>query len=210
MVTVPVNFHRNSLVSLATVVSVLSSIGCDSSSSATDREAHKREVQETERTNRNLAEVTRLEIATKQIFAAKYRGKVVDGVGCDVCPEICEIADLRPIEASAFKQQFRQAAETMMNTKGDDLAVRLATHERWRLVCMARSTPSMHSAMLELIAATESPTVRIRVAIDLLRERLAKNEPRRVIEELAKGTDETGLMARMMIAEWNETGWPGH
>lgn len=187
----------------------LALMSCDTSSSASDREAHEQESKELQRINRQWADVERVDMATKRAFAAKYRGKVVSGVGCDVCSEICEIADLRPIAAPEYHRQFRHAAETMLNSK-DDLEVNLAAHERWRLVCMARSAPSMRAAMLDLLDAQESPTVRIRVAVDLLREGLAKNEPRQVIEELAKETDETAFMARTMIAKWNEIGWPGH
>ncbi len=74
---------------------------------------------------------------------------------------------------------------------------------------MARSAPSMRDAMLDLIGEHESPWVRIRVAVDLLKEGLAKDAPRRVIEELARTNDETGAMARTMIAKWNKVGWPG-
>lgn len=201
--------HEQGSLFRAIIALGLACLCCNTSSSASDREAHEQESKELQRMNRGVADVQRLDMDTKRAFAARYRGKVVPGVGCDVCADICEIADLRPIDADDYHRQFRHAAETMLNSK-DELEMNLAAHERWRLVCMARRAPSMRDAMLDLIGEHESPWVCMRVAVDLLKEGLAKDEPQRVIEELARANDETGFMARTMSAKWNKVGWPGH
>lgn len=197
------------ILSICMVLGVAPWFGCDISSSATDREQQRLEARETERRNRNLATLDRLDTVTRQAFASKYKGKIVPGVGCDVCPQICEIADLRPIDASDFRRQYQVAAKTMMQSS-DRREVRLAADERWRLVCIARGTESMRKAMMDLLDAREDPIVRLRVAVDLMKEGIAKVEPRRTVEQLAKVDDEAGFMSRVMIESWNESGWPGH
>lgn len=183
-------------------------VGCETSSSGTDREAHEKESPKLDRTHRALERVEKIEQRAWHVFTSRFKGNITPGAGCDVCPKTCAVVDLRPMDTTAFQLAYRQMVVDL-NTSHDDHVITVATHEHQRLLCLLRGGMSIRQALTPLFAADESSAVRYHAAIDAARLGFGTSEPKRVLHEVAEGSDFTAGLARLRIEKWNESGWPG-
>lgn len=192
-------------VLIALICMGLGGAACEISSSADDRKARIEKLQEIERDNQRLAELEQEDRLMWQTFTSRFEGKIEPGVGCDVCPDLCERADLRAMEASAFQQAYRQAI--LQTQARDDLVSSVAILEHIRLICIARRAPAMRDALLPLLDAGESPDVRFEAAVDALKLGVGTSEPRRALYELGQGTSSRAVEARMVLDTWDADKW---
>lgn len=180
------------------ILGILALIACEPSS-ATDKEAHRQEIAVAERAHRFWYEYELLHQDVDRRFAARFKGQIAAGVGCDVCPSLCKIADLRPMRKDIFQDLFRRAARRA-SSDAEYRDILLAIRELERLGCVAASDGDARLALLGLLDSAESRPVRYRAALLARDAHLASDEAHRVLGELARGTDEIAGIARMHLA----------
>jgi hypothetical protein len=141
-------------------------------------------------------------------FTTRYQGKIDPGIGCEVCPDLCGVADLRPVAANDFRHEYRQMVIDLTESH-ESLRMRVAMHEHQRLLCIMRNEGEMLEALMPLLEPGEPSAVRYHAAIDVAELSHRNAQPRRVLQDVAKGSDFTAGLARLRIEKWNQSGWPG-
>lgn len=197
MATIPVLFCLQSAL-----------LGCEISSSGTDREKQAKISAELDRQDRVLARVEEKERRAWRAFTARYKGQVKPGVGCSVCPELCEVADLGPMGGLDFQQEYRQMVVDLTESH-ESHRLRVAMHEHRRLICVLQNERVMLEALMPLLTTEEMSAVRYHAAIDLAEVSHRNDESRRVLQDVARGSDFTAGLARVRIEKWDKKGWPG-
>ncbi len=178
--------------------------GCETSTSGTDREAHKKYMSDLRQTQ-GVRRVDEDDQRARQAMADRYRGRT--GLACDECPFTCKLADLRAIGAEQFRGEYRNAYIDMIFGR-DRYTRRLGMYEYNRLACMLR----LHDMREVLAPLFNNPDEVRRVRLDAAMLSASFgfdiSGPRRVIHELAEGSDKTAKYARALILAWNRDGWP--
>lgn len=203
--------RATSRVLIALIGMGLSGAACEISSSGNDRKARLEKLEQIEEANRVSEKMERLILRDEQAFKARYEGRIVPGLGCDVCPDICELTDLRAMDAEDYKGAYRQvAADLFWNVRGDQ-ASDIAPYERQRLLCIARREPALRDALAQLYNnRDELPMVRLLTARDALVEGFGSDEPKRALHEVAECDDFVmSGAARGTITAYEQLGWPG-
>lgn len=190
------------------VAGVLVAFGCNTSSSATDWEAQKEKSRQMDRDDAVLASLEAEERRAWQAFTARYKGQIEDGVGCEVCPELCRVADLSPMGENDFQQAYRQMVVDLNDSRVNH-RLRVAMHEHRRLLCVLQNEPVMLEALAPLLDSHELSAVRYHAAIDMAEISHSNERPRQVLEEVAASGGFTAGLARLRIEKWDKSGWPG-
>lgn len=129
--------------------------------SATDKEAHREELRRTLDINRFWGEYEFMNREADRKFAERFKGQIQPGMGCQACPALCTIADLRPIDVPEFKQRFRQAANHAARSDAHYIEILLAIKEIERLGCIAASGGEpLRRALSELMDPAETRATR--------------------------------------------------
>ena len=153
----------------------LSCDGCKLSTPFTDDEARRRELDEIEQKNWEYEAWHNTPV--QRYYKQRFAGKIVYGVGCDVCPYFCDIWDLRPMEPEAFKQRFRATLRWRRAHYDSHEARELSANELKRLGCMAAvAAPRLTSVLQELMYADEDPKVRFHARNSLVVHKLLDSE----------------------------------
>lgn len=178
---------------------------CDSSSSATDYEQAKREMRMEVRHDRWRTANDQRRRANERrnaridsLFYSRFEGQLQSGIGCDVCPDLCERVDLRPVAQAVFQAHFRKAVEAMNSQ--DDLESALGSRELRRLLCMFEigGEPLVH-ALGGLMGPGESYHVRIEAALDGIIEMVLSERGYQVLREIASGNDDAARLAELQL-----------
>ncbi|WP_428263251.1 hypothetical protein [Haliangium sp.] len=173
---------RTALGHLALLICV--GVACEPTP-ATDKDAHREENRRMLDTNRFWSEYALMNRQVNREFAERFKGRVVPGVGCRVCPSLCTVADLRPIGVAEFQERFRRAA-IVVHSDADYREILHATRESERLGCIAASgSDAKRYALLQLMDPAESRVVRYQAARQAQALELAGDQPERVLRELS-------------------------
>lgn len=160
----------------------LSCDGCELSTTFTDNEARRRELDEIEQKNWEYEAWHNTPV--QRYYKQRFVGKIKYGVGCDVCPQFCDIWDLRPMEPEAFKQRLRATVQWEHAHYDDHVARELATNELHRLSCMAAAAaPRLTPALRELTSADEDIAVRFEAKRSLAVYKLLDPEEHRALSD---------------------------
>lgn len=190
---------------------VLGSVACSSHTCSGDR-TEERSFQDWERLTSNAKTMdvrTRVmasnddasaEMAqARTLFAHKYQGRVQPGIGCDVCPELCDITDLRPMPVSEFQDSFRRSVSG--RTVGDWVE-QLDYLELLRLSCIVQGGSSeVRVGALALLGPDEPPIVRWHAAVMAIEHSLDPTNGWETIRELAHGSDSLAQRARNALEQ---------
>jgi hypothetical protein len=202
-----------SRVLIALIGMGLCGAACEISSPGEDRKARLEKLEKIEEGNRVSEKIHRRVIHDEQTFKALYEGRIVPGLGCDICPYLCELSDLRAMDAEDFKWAYRQAAADLLGNARGEQARDLARYERSRLVCIARREPALWDVIAQIYNADdpqELPLTRYMAAHDAVTAGVGGSGPKQALYEVAEGPDEAiAMAARMAIAGWEKLGWPG-
>lgn len=172
-------------------------------SSGTDRERSREEriaaegdgVWSGERDRRRAALI-------KQAFTERLRGQVTPDAGCDVCPDMCRDADLRPVPGTTWQRLYRRAAMDHGYPR-DDPSYQLAALELERLGCIARGDrAALKQDWLALLHPGEDPAVRFFAAVQLAEHGIDEQASRRALIALAAGLTRFRGQAELCLEEW--------
>ena len=131
---------------------------------------------------------------------ANTRERVQPGIGCGVCPELCDITDLRPMPVSEFQDSFRRSVSG--RTVGD-WAEQLDYLELLRLSCIVQDGSSeVRVGALALLGPDEPPIVRWHAAVMAIEHSLDPTNGWETIRELAHGSDSLGQRARNALEQY--------
>lgn len=203
---------------------------CEISSSGTDRKAKKKQLQAFSHVSQGDY-VAGIDQRARQVIADRYRGRIEPGVGCDVCPDMCTMADLRPLSVSKLRHEYRQAlldeyavGDGLVEfprdrplglalvlgeyTTPDSLSRRTAFYENRRLSCILNQHKSMKNEVYRpLLDPREHRMVRYQAALAMSLSSVGIQAARRTLSELAQGTDAIAKFARSTIRVMDRDGW---
>lgn len=187
---------RRHVLAVVTVIAI--SASCEPSS-GTDREVHREKILFRQEVRQFWHEWEQIERDAERDFRARFEGRIVPGVGCDVCSELCRVVDLRGVPRAMFRQLFRRA----VHLAHDDLTRRnslLAMYEFERLGCIAAGDGASGLGIIKELMNDDEPLIRYRAALMALQRDLMRQDASRVLHELARGDDDLAETVRIVLA----------
>jgi hypothetical protein len=182
----------------------LALVACDGSSSS-DRNLGRAELRATDESRAFWADYERTKAETWRRFAARHTGREQVGAGCDVCPHLCQVSDLRPLPVPAFQRQFRELA-TRQTRDLPYIELSVNGLELNRLACMVEGsgeTSALRGALRALLSADEPQAVRFQAALHAVTLGVDVSRGMQVLAEIGAAGGPMAVAAQFQLYEWD-------